>query len=224
MTSFNRSSARSTAVTQQTCSWLLTYPDDDVIRRLPQLKEALTELPSAASDPLGRFFTYAETVSVEELRIHYVATFDMRRRCCPFLTYWTHGDTRNRGQAILRFKQTYRDAGVVPSDDELPDHLSVVLEFAALADSQAGNLMLGEHRVAIELLRDALHNVESPYGYVLDAVVSTLIPMTDELAERARQLAASGPPTELVGVGGPVDIAITPYSVAQTTGLTEERR
>ena len=54
---------------------------------------------------------------------HYVAVFDMKRRCCPYLTYWTHGDTRNRGAALVRFKQVYRASGAVPRDDELPDHL-----------------------------------------------------------------------------------------------------
>ena len=117
---------------------------------------------------------------------HYVATFDMRRRCSPFLTYWTHGDTRNRGMALLRFKQTYRDCGMAPSVDELPDHLSVVLEFAAIGDREAGNLLLGEHRVAIELFRDALHDIGSPYAHVADAIVTTLIPMTPALPNEPR--------------------------------------
>jgi nitrate reductase delta subunit len=216
--------AQATAVTQQVCSWLLAYPDADVRRRLPLLTGAVQSLPDETRIPLQRFLDYLATARPEAAMEHYVATFDMRRRCSPFLTYWTHGDTRNRGMALLRFKQTYRDCGMAPSADELPDHLSVVLEFAAIGDREAGNVLLGEHRVAIELFRDALHDIGSPYAHVADAIVTTLIPMTPALAARAKALAASGPPTELVGAGGPVDIQIAPYSVSSDPHLTRARR
>jgi nitrate reductase delta subunit len=203
---------------------LLTYPDGQLHDQLPLITSSVHDLPTDTRVPLETFLRYVSEVSEQELHTHYVDTFDMRRKCCPFLTYWTHGDTRNRGMALLHFKETYREAGVTPPDDELPDHLAVVLEFAARGDRQAGDQLLGEHRAPIELLRDALHESDSPYGYVLDAVVSTLPPMTAELEERARQLAASGPPTELVGVSGPVDITISPYPVSGSVDLTGARR
>ena len=62
----------------------------------------------------------------------------MKRRACPFLTYWTNGDTRNRGVAILRFKQAYEAGGFTIGNEELPDHLAVVLEFAAVGDRVTG--------------------------------------------------------------------------------------
>jgi nitrate reductase delta subunit len=193
---------------------LLAYPDDDLDQRLPLLVEVVPGLPLDTRVPLETFLDHLEATARTDAHEHYVATFDMRRKCCPFLTYWTHGDTRNRGMALLRFKQTYRDSGVIPPEDELPDHLAVVLEFAATGDQAAGNQLLGEHRAPIELLRDALQAADSPYAHVLDAVVATLPPMTEELAERARELAAAGPPTELVGIGGPVDITISTYPAA----------
>ena len=59
-------------------------------------------------------------------------TFDLRRRCALYLTYFRYGDTRKRGMAMVVFKTAYRDAGFVPSEDELPDYLPMVLDFAAL--------------------------------------------------------------------------------------------
>ena len=217
MTSESRQDARSCAVAQQVCAWLLTYPDDRLFEKIPLLAGAVLELPDDTRHSIEAFLDYLARTAGQQVQEHYVATFDMRRKCSLFLTYWTHGDTRNRGMALLHFKQTYRTAGVVPSEEELPDHLAVVLEFAAIGDSREGNLLLGEHRAPIELLRDALHTVDSPYSNVLDAVVATLPPMTKELAERAQALAASGPPTELVGVGGPVDISIAPYSITHSS-------
>ena len=61
----------------------------------------------------------------------YVETFDLRRRCCPYLTYYAFGDTRKRGMALLRFTHAYRANGFALASEELPDHLAVVCEFAA---------------------------------------------------------------------------------------------
>lgn len=202
------------SVAQRACSVLLTYPDDGFRALIPVLTDSVASLPVDTRMPLEAFVSPLRDHELEELRTHYVETFDMRRRFSPFLTYWTHGDTRNRGMALLHFKQVYRGYGLTTSDEELPDHLAVVLEFAAICTTGAGQELLGEHRAPIELLREALHSVDSPYAHVLDAVVATLMPMTPELAERARSLAASGPPTELVGVGGPVDITISPFPTA----------
>ena len=68
-------------------------------------------------------------------RQEYVDTFDVTRKCSLHLTYFTQGDTRRRGVALVEFKQAYRKAGVeFDTDAELPDHLCVVLEFGAVQD------------------------------------------------------------------------------------------
>ncbi len=90
----------------------------------------------------------------------YVATFDMRRRCTMYLTYWTAGDTRNRGREMLAFATAYREAGVQPPGGEAPDHLTVVLEFAATVDPEVGRRLLDQHRVPIDVLRGALADAQ----------------------------------------------------------------
>ena len=91
-----------------------------------------------------------------QAEIDYVETFDLRRRSTMYLTYWTAGDTRNRGSQMLAFAAAYRDAGVEPPCGEAPDYLPVVLEFAATVDPVAGRRLLVEHRVPIDVLREAL--------------------------------------------------------------------
>ena len=66
--------------------------------------------------------------------MQYAEVFDWKRRRTLFLTYYTAGDTRNRGMALLAFSDMYRAAGVIPPARELPDHLAVLLEFAATVD------------------------------------------------------------------------------------------
>ena len=117
-----------------------------------------------------------------------------------YLTYWTSGDTRNRGREMLAFAQVYRDAGARPPDDEAPDYLPVVLEFAATVDPVAGRRLLVEYRVPIDVVREALTECRSPYTDTMAAVCETLPSATDQEVLRAQRLAQTGPPTEAVGL------------------------
>lgn len=199
------------AAARMIASTLLVYPDQRFLDRREELIAITKDLEVLYREPLNSFFTRTADMSLDEIQCHYVEIFDMRRRCSLFLTSWTHGDTRNRGMALVYFKEIYKSAGILLTDEELPDHLAVVLEFAALIDPIEGDLLLGQHRAPIELLKDALHSTESFYAPVLDAVVATLPPMTPEIAERVHALAQSGPPQELVGLSGAVSIAIEPF-------------
>jgi nitrate reductase delta subunit len=212
-----RTDARARAAAQQACALLLGYPDQRLLDQMPLLAAVVARLPDDTEAALRGFLDYLEHTPTEQLRTHYVETFDLRRKCCLFLTYWTHGDTRNRGLAMLRFKEVYRASGAAPPEHELPDHLSVVLEFAAVADPVAGNQLLAAHRAPIELVRAALREAGSAYALVLDAVVATLAPMTAQLAQQVRELAATGPPSELVGLGAePLPLVLTHRSATST--------
>lgn len=202
----------SIATAQMIASSMLVYPEKDFMARRVEMESIAKKLDPEWGEPLLEFLDITFTMTLDELQRHYVEIFDMRRRCSLFLTSWTHGDTRNRGMALIYFKEKYKDAGIVMSDEELPDHLAVVLEFAALIDPLEGNLLLGEHRAPIELIRNALRSANSLYVHILDSIVATLPPMTPEIEERARALALSGPPVEFVGISGAVNVALEPFS------------
>ena len=181
-------------------AWLLWYPDDKLGERLPDIRDAIADLPAPTRDPLTAVLDWLDEVGLEDARRHYVDTFDMRRRTALYLSYWTDGDTRNRGYAILRFKQAYLASGFELGDEELPDHLAVVLEFAAIGNSLTGDALLIENRMGIGLMREALTKAESPYAHVIRAVLATLPPITPEIEARMAELAKSGPPQESVGL------------------------
>ena len=184
----------------QSASLLLGYPDEELVARAGLLRDAAAMLPAAVSDPMKAFLTHLEATSLPELAADFVATFDHRRRCCLYLTYFEHGDTRNRGVALLRFKTAYRESGMILSDEELPDHLGVLLEFGATADVAVARTLLLEHRAGLELLRLALEDAHSPWAYVLQAVSATLPPLAGDDREAVMKLAAQGPPAEEVGL------------------------
>lgn len=191
---------RDIAVTRLACSWLMTYPDDTLVQRLDPLAAAVADLPEPVRAPLAEFLAHLDGTLLGDVQRHYVEVFDMKRRACPYLTYWTHGDTRNRGVAILRFKQAYEVSGFTLGTEELPDHLAVVLEFAAVGDRVTGEALLAEHAAPVGLLREALHQLGSVYAHVLDAVAATMPELTAEVAARMAELAAAGPPVESVGL------------------------
>ncbi|MGH2844324.1 MAG: nitrate reductase molybdenum cofactor assembly chaperone, partial [Solirubrobacteraceae bacterium] len=82
----------------------------------------------------------------------------------------------------------------------LPDYLPAMLEFAGDAPGGRGQIMLREHRAAIELLRVSLRDRGTAYALVLDAVTATLGEVSAVERAKVIGLAASGPPQELVGL------------------------
>ena len=179
----------------QCAATLLTYPDE----RGP-VDELLANISGVPAQLLGRTAAALEVNDPLQARMDYVETFDRNRRCTMYLTYWTAGETRNRGGAMLAFATTYREAGVQPPKREAPDFLPVVLEFAATVDRNAGARLLAEHRVPIDILRQALAEAGSPYAHAVEAVCQTLPAATDQDVLRAQRLAQAGPPAEAVGL------------------------
>jgi nitrate reductase delta subunit len=184
----------------QSVSLLLDYPDQDLLARADLLRSASQGLPATIGDSIRGFLDHLEATPLPELQADYVETFDTRRRCNLFLTYFAHGDTRKRGMALLRFKQTYLRAGFELDGAELPDHLCVVLEFAATIDQGLGSDLMLDHRAGLELLRLSLRDLRSPWTHLIDAVTATLPPLRGDERDAVRRLAAEGPPEEEVGL------------------------
>ena len=121
--------------TYKLASVLLQYPTAALFDGLDVLEAATSGCSRASREAVMRFLAWLRATAPTEVAQHYVQTFDLRRRCALYLTYYRYGDTRKRGMAMLRFKSAYRRARFEPSDQELPDYLPLVLEFAALTPS-----------------------------------------------------------------------------------------
>ncbi|TAM70935.1 nitrate reductase molybdenum cofactor assembly chaperone [Mycobacterium sp.] len=184
----------------QAASLLLAYPDDGFTERLDAVDEILGHISGRAAALLGQTIAALRAREPMAAAMDYVATFDMRRRATMYLTYWTAGDTRNRGREMLAFATAYREAGAQPPGGEAPDHLAVVLEFGATVDPEVGRRLLSQHRVPIDVLRGALADARSPYEPAVAAVCETLPAATDQEVRRAERLAQAGPPAEAVGL------------------------
>ena len=184
----------------QAASLLLRYPTPRLLEADREVADLLPAFPTPARDPLGRVLMHRRETPLIDLEREYVETFDTRRRCTLNVTYYVYGDTRRRGIALLRLKRLYAAAGLVQDSEELPDHLPLMLEFAAFAEPRYGRHVLQEHRIGIELLRLALRSDHRAHADVLDAVCATLPRLGLRETGAIERLVADGPPDEQVGL------------------------
>lgn len=180
-------------------SLLLQYPTMALFEGLDQLEAfASTTTPKPARESFTQFLGWLRTTPPGEVAAHYVETFDLRRRCALYLTYYRYGDTRKRGMAMVVFKTAYRDAGFTPREDELPDYLPMVLEFAAL--TARGQRLLHAHRADLELLRRALAEINTPYLDVVAGICAGLPKLRRRELGQVLTAWQTGPPAEEVGL------------------------
>ena len=182
-------------------SVLLQYPTPAARESVAGLDpRELAPLRGRQADSLAGFLAWYRGRSLDELRRAYVEDFDFARQRSLHLTYHLHGDSRQRGLALLKLKQAYAAEGLESDSGELPDFLPLMLEFCSLAPEPVGRELLDRHRPAIEQVRDSLHRERSPFAELLDAVVDGLPGLTGRQLARIKRLAAEGPPTEQVGL------------------------
>lgn len=192
-------SVSTASVAAKAASLLLRYPDEAMLANLTTLREAVGALPPELSTPLGLVAVHRAATNPTILATEYVELFDLRRRCCLYLSYYTAGDTRNRGQALLHFAAAYKEAGLEIEGGELPDFLPAVLELAAQA-GEPGWRLLRAHRIGLDLLDQALTAQGSVYRHAVRAILSLLPAAGPAELAAAVALARGGPPRETVGL------------------------
>lgn len=179
-------------------SILLQYPTRALFEGLDALDAANAAQPSRIQKKLSRFLAWLRETEPVEVAARYVETFDLKRRSVLYLTYYRYGDTRERGMALLDFKRAYREAGLSPTDDDLPDYLPMVLDFAAAFPRGVG--LLVEHRCELEILSRGLREANSPYADIIDGISANLPALKRGDLAVVRKLWEGGPPSEEVGV------------------------
>jgi nitrate reductase delta subunit len=160
--------------TLRVLSQLLSYPDAAQRAQLPQLMPVLKEedaLSAARQAELQTLVTHLQRLDSLDAESRYVETFDRGRATCLHLFEHVHGDSRDRGPAMIDLTKTYEQSGLFLSPDELPDHLCVVLEFASTQPPEVAKSFLGEMAHILNAIFSALLKRESPYAVVLAAVL-----------------------------------------------------
>jgi nitrate reductase delta subunit len=153
---------------------LLSYPDAQLRGDLNDMRQALVAeraLPTARLAELGALMSTLETGNALENEAEYVEVFDRGRATSLHLFEHVHGDSRDRGPAMIDLAQTYEKAGLFLGPDEMPDYLPVVLEFVSTQPPTEARAFLGEMAHIFNAIFNALQQRSSAYASVLGALL-----------------------------------------------------
>lgn len=153
---------------------LLGYPDAALRAHLSELSTALHSERTLGHDRLAELDALMKAMSTRdplEVEADYVQLFDRGRSTSLHLFEHVHGDSRDRGPAMIDLAQTYEKAGLYLAEGELPDYLPVVLEFVSTQPAKEARAFLGEMAHILQALFSALVKRQSGYASVLGALL-----------------------------------------------------
>ena len=153
---------------------LLGYPDAELRSHLPDLRAALHAERALAAPRLAELdalITSLGTKAVLEAEAEYVELFDRGRATSLHLFEHVHGDSRDRGPAMIDLSKTYEQAGLFLGEGEMPDFLPVVLEFTSTLEPRQAREFLAEMAHIFNAIFAALQKRESRYAAVLGALL-----------------------------------------------------
>jgi nitrate reductase delta subunit len=153
---------------------LLGYPDASVRTHLDEMRDALHREDALTVGRLGELdalIARLRDAPALDSEAAYVETFDRGRGTALHLFEHVHGDSRDRGPAMVDLVRTYEQAGLFLAPGELPDHLGVVLEFASTQPPDSAREFLREIAHILQVIFSALLRRQSPYASIVAAVL-----------------------------------------------------
>ena len=213
-------------------SALLMYPDATMRSHLPEMRDLLRDEGAVSHARRVELDTLMETLRCSEQLVaesDYVELFDRGRSTSLHLFEHVHGDSRDRGPAMIDLGQTYAKAGLALAEGELPDYLPAVLEFVSTQPPREARAFLGEMAHIFNAIFGALQQRDSAYASVLAA----LLELAGEKAQPVKP-AAEAPldeswaePVVFDGCstqGQAKPGAAQPIHIVRTSGLTQGAR
>lgn len=172
--SIDQTNQLSLGTTLRVLARLLGYPDAALRAQLPELREALLAQCTLDAQRLAAIDALIDILMRDdgfETEAAYVDLFDRGRGTALHLFEHVHGDSRDRGPAMIDLIQTYEQAGLYLASGELPDHLTVLLEYASTQPPESSQSLLIEIAHILRNLYSALTKRQSAYASVLAALL-----------------------------------------------------
>jgi nitrate reductase molybdenum cofactor assembly chaperone NarJ/NarW len=186
--------------TLKVLSSLLGYPTPELLAAMPELKAALRSegvLKKQALDGVLRLIDALDGKYLFEAQERYILLFDRTRSLSLHLFEHVHGESRDRGQAMVDLIKVYEDAGYTPTTSELPDYLPLFLEFAATREPHEALDLIGQPGHVFAALRERLVKRSSPYEAVFAALVALAKAKLDAAALAALRAEPDPEPDDL---------------------------
>jgi len=163
------------AKTFKALSALLSYPTKELADAAPAMRDAiardgiLTGEPCFALDPVISELATDDLIDLQE---RYVDLFDRTRSLSLHLFEHVHGESRDRGQAMIDLQMLYERHGLVIDAAELPDYLPLFLEFLSICPLDEACKTLGQTAHILAAISQRLAKRQSPYAAIFDALVA----------------------------------------------------
>ncbi len=168
------SSEKAASVSLRVFARLLSYPDAELRGQLADMRVALRgekAVPGARLSELDALISSLQRGEPLDVEAAYVELFDRGRATSLHLFEHVHGDSRDRGPAMIDLAQTYEKAGLFLAPSELPDYLPVVLEFVSTQPAKEARAFLAEMAHIFNAIFNALQQRHSAYASVLGALI-----------------------------------------------------
>ena len=184
-------------------SLILSYPSRELQKAMPEIGGVLAADPRIAAETRGALnlltagFARADLYDLQE---RYVMLFDRSRTLSLNLFEHVHGESRDRGGAMVSLIETYREGGFEPATSELPDHLPVLLEFLSTRPFAEAQETLADAAHILDALATRLDRRDSGYAAAFAALLqlSGTRPDAEALAEMLAQ--PDDDPTDLAAL------------------------
>ena len=174
---------------------LLGYPAAELKQHLGEVREALSSLPRGVRARLEPLLQEIERNDLLDLQSAYSELFDRSRALSLHLFEHVHGDSRERGQAMIDLGEQYAARGFLLDTGELPDFVPVFLEYAALLPRQEARELLRQPAHVFAALAERLDKRQSVYAGIFHAVLALADakPDADTVAELHKRTPAEDP-------------------------------
>jgi nitrate reductase delta subunit len=162
-------------LTFRVLSALLRYPTPELKAQLPEAEGILRSeglLGVKHCEGVCAFLHYLRDTPQLEVESAHIAAFERGRSTSLYLFEHIHGESRERGQAMVKLLLRYRAHGLEPSTRELPDYLPLFLEFLSTRPAAETGRHLAEVADIVALLGERLRRRNAPHAPVLEAVAS----------------------------------------------------
>jgi nitrate reductase molybdenum cofactor assembly chaperone NarJ/NarW len=162
-----------TMLTYKVLAALLVYPEQEVIDSLDEMAAVLDReraLPRADRRAVGELMARLRALDLMEAQADYVGLFDRSPSLSLHLFQHSHGDSRERGEAMARLVDHYRSKGMEVTASELPDFLPLFLEFLSTQPAGEARDLLAQAVDIVALVGERLAQRGSPYQAVFRAI------------------------------------------------------
>jgi nitrate reductase molybdenum cofactor assembly chaperone NarJ/NarW len=178
--------------TLKVLSALLTYPSEELKRAVPELRGTVADEGIVTSDARHALNLLLDEIAVGdiyELQERYVFLFDRTRSLSLHLFEHVHGESRDRGQAMIDLKTQYEANGMFVSATELPDFLPLFLEYLSTRPLAEAAEMLGQAAHILSALAERLGKRGSAYEAVFRALlaIAAARPRDEDIAELLKE-------------------------------------